>query len=246
MVQTASVHDIERERQMRGNVRDPHHRKKNTPERRPAGRAGRTVDQRVVIAIDVQNLYYGAKDLYGTKVAYQRFLEKVLNGRKMVRSIAYIANRDGNNQGSFIKLMRGIGCDIRCKQVIERPNGMKCNWDVEIAVDALAIAPRIDTFILASGDGDFTYLLRALRMQGVKTEVVAFRPNTAHALIEEADEYRDIGKDMLIENSKAWRHRDDRPTAKPADRNDGGDDGHDDDDGHEGDDYYEEPDYDDE
>ena len=220
----SGVHEIERERQRHGNLKEGTQgtqvtqvtqvtpieggpaRKRHLP--RPLGgmpQERRTVDQRVIIAIDVQNLYYGAKDLYGTKVAYQKFLEKVLNGRKMVRSIAYIANRDGNNQGSFIKLMRGIGCDIRQKQVIERSNGMKCNWDVEIAVDALAMAPRVDTFILASGDGDFTYLLQALRMQGVKTEVVAFRANTSHMLIEEADEYRDISRDMLIDNAKAWK-----------------------------------------
>ena len=212
---------VERERRIQslGNVRDPDRRDRR-PERRPERRPDRrpqptrpkVVDQRVAIAIDVSNLYYGAKSLYNTKVAYEKFMARALNNRKLVRSIAYIANRDSNNQGSFVKLLKGIGCDVRSKQVIEHSNGgMKCNWDVEIAIDAVALAPRIDTFVLASGDGDFTYLLKTLRTLGVRTEVIAFRPNTSHMLIEEADEYHDITRDMLIETSNAWRRRDERP-----------------------------------
>jgi len=212
---------VERERRIQsmGNVREsndrrrdrqPHRRSKPAPRPQPAA-ATRVIDQRVAIAIDVSNLYYGAKSLYGTKVAYEKFISKALNNRKLVRSIAYIASRDSNNQGSFIKLLKGIGCDVRSKQVIEHSNGdMKCNWDVEIAIDAVALAPRIDTFVLASGDGDFTYLLKTLRTLGVRTEVIAFRPNTSHMLIEEADEYQDITRDMLIDTSNAWRKRDDR------------------------------------
>jgi hypothetical protein len=111
--------------------------------------------------------------------------------------------------------MKGIGCDVRCKQVIEHANGMKCNWDVEIAIDAVALAPRVDTFVLASGDGDFAYLLKTLRTLGVRTEVIAFRPNTSHMLIEEADEYHDITRDMLIETSHAWKKRDDKKESRP-------------------------------
>jgi len=212
-----------------GNIRHPHRRSDNGSNRSrrqnhkqaPPSRASRIdhrlTAQRVAVAIDVQNLYYGAKSLYGTKVAYEKFLDRALNNRKMVRSIAYIANRDGNNQGSFIKLMRSIGCDIRCKQVIEHSNGMKCNWDVEIAIDAVALAPKIDTFILASGDGDFTYLLKTLRMMGVRTEVIAFRPNTSHMLIEEADDYQDITREMLIDTSQAWRNREERDNREESD-----------------------------
>lgn len=231
----AGIHEKERERQRMGNVKDP-----RRTHYRPDSRVSA---QRVVIAIDVQNLYYGAKDIYGTKVAYQKFLERVLKGRRMLRAIAYIANREGNNQGSFIGLMRGIGCDIRQKQVIERPGGMKCNWDVEIAVDAMAIAHKVDTFVLASGDGDFTYLLRALRMQGVKTEVVAFRANTAHSLIDEADEYLEITKDMLIDNARAWKRK--PAQDKSAEEYEDDEEYEEDDEEYEDDgDLYEEPEYD--
>jgi len=261
MIDEFSVHERERELQRFGNVAEPPGgappklQRSKPPVRRdgfkpspikqqsrgPMTTNDKISDQRVAIAIDVQNLYYGAKDIYGTKVAYQRFLEKVLNNRKLIRSIAYIANRDGNNQGSFIKLMRTIGCDIRQKQVIERSSGLKCNWDVEIAVDALSLASKIDTFVLASGDGDFTYLLRALKMQGVRTEVVAFRANTANSLMDEADEYRDISKDMLIETSQAWKNK--PKSGGPDDNGGGGDGGRDGEIHDKDDDFYEEPEY---
>lgn len=185
------------------------HRSESRPEQ-PAFRHFDTPDrdQRVAVSLDIQNLYYGAKDLYDTKIQYDKFLNTIVGKRKLVRSVAYVATRDGNNQGKFIGLLRELGCDVRQKQVIERADGgRKCNLDVEIAIDAIIMASKIDVFILASGDGDFAYLLQALKMNGIRTEVVSFKENTSHTLIEEADSYRDITRDMLM-SSDAWVRRD--------------------------------------
>jgi uncharacterized LabA/DUF88 family protein len=131
-----------------------------------------------------------------------------LDGRQLARSIAYVAHKDGNNQSGFIELLESLGCDVKCKEVIERTNSMKCNWDVEIAVDALALADKVDVFVLASGDGDFTYLLKVLKARGIRTEVISFRKITSHTLIEEADKFTDIDHSMLIDENKAWKKRD--------------------------------------
>jgi uncharacterized LabA/DUF88 family protein len=186
------------------------------------------VGENVAIALDVQNLYHGSKLLYKSKIAYQEFIDRILNGRKLIRAMAYVTTV-GRGQSSFLGLLRNIGCDVKEKrinvvngrvkcdgcgadvvcdgcgaevssgrQAVEMDGLWKCDWGVEIAIDALALAPKIDTFILASGDGHFAYLLDALKMAGVRTEVVSFKENTSAALIKAADHYNDIGIDLMM------------------------------------------------
>jgi uncharacterized LabA/DUF88 family protein len=285
-----STSDVHRELQRHGNIKPSGRRREFRP---PIN------SQRVAIAIDVQNLYYGAKDFswhkeadaagisadvasrmlrrvrgdgqidpdkfaseFGikreqaykimgsrfAKVAMERVIERALNGRQLVRAIAYIADKEGNNQSKFIGIMKRFGCDIRQKRVAEYDNGhFKCNWDVEIAVDAMAIAPKIDVFILVSGDGDFSYLLQAMKLSGVRTEVMSFRINTSGALVAEADRYFGMRQDMLLLERKQRsdgnggmpreKRRDDignrRPEPEPEPESPT-------------DDYYEPPDYPDE
>lgn len=44
----------------------------------------------------------------------------------------------------------------------------KCNFDVEITIDAIRLINHYDTFALFSGDSDFSMLLRFLRSKGKK------------------------------------------------------------------------------
>lgn len=165
-------------------------------------------NQRVGIIIDVQDLYYGAKDNFGTKIAYGKFMNRVVNGRKLSRAIAYVARRDGNAQDSFIGLLRNIGCDIRQKDIVKSDDGWNdCTWAVETAVDAMVMADKIDVLIIASGDPELVYLLQALRMKGVRTEIAYFRNNVSQKFINEADGFIDVNKDMLISADQAWKKR---------------------------------------
>ncbi len=50
---------------------------------------------------------------------------------------------------------------------------VKGNKDVEIAVDAMELAPHVDRIVLFSGDGDFRPLVEGLQSQGVR--VPSFR-----------------------------------------------------------------------
>lgn len=48
----------------------------------------------------------------------------------------------------------------------------KCNFDVEISVDALKMLGHYDTFCIFSGDADFVYLNNFLRKKGKKVIIV--------------------------------------------------------------------------
>ena len=62
----------------------------------------------------------------------------------------------------------------------------KANADLDLAVDALLQSENIDRVLLATGDGDFVQVVRALQNRGCRVEVVAFE-NVSWDLRREAD-----------------------------------------------------------
>jgi len=45
--------------------------------------------------------------------------------------------------------------------------------DIELAVDAMELAPHVDHVVIFSGDGDFRPLIESLQRQGVRVSVVS-------------------------------------------------------------------------
>ena len=51
-------------------------------------------EQRVGVFVDVQNLYYSAKNLYNAKVNFAQVLRMAVRGRRLVRAITYAIKAD--------------------------------------------------------------------------------------------------------------------------------------------------------
>src|SRR3989338_5812871 len=49
-------------------------------------------EQRVGIFVDVQNLYYSARNIYNARVNYSALLKEVVGDRKLIRAIDYVKN----------------------------------------------------------------------------------------------------------------------------------------------------------
>jgi len=64
----------------------------------------------------------------------------------------------------------------------------KANVDLDLAVDALLQSDTLDRVILATGDGDFVQVIKALQNKGCRVEVTAFK-NVSADLRREADLY---------------------------------------------------------
>ncbi|SNZ02703.1 Uncharacterized conserved protein, LabA/DUF88 family [Persephonella hydrogeniphila] len=167
-------------------------------------------NQRVAVFLDIQNLYYSARDAFNRKVNFESVLDRVLNERVLIRAIAYLVKLHGVDQKGFINTLKHIGYQVRVKEpkVFKRldENGnlwttVKADWDMGIAMDAISLAEKIDVAILASGDGDFADLVRYLHTKGVKVEIAAFKQTAAKELIEIADEFIDLtafGEDIFL------------------------------------------------
>ena len=62
----------------------------------------------------------------------------------------------------------------------------KANSDLDLAVDILLQSEKLDRVVLASGDGDFTQVVRALQNMGCRVELLAFQ-NISYQLRCEVD-----------------------------------------------------------
>ena len=154
-------------------------------------------EQRVGVFVDVQNMYYSAKNLYSAKVNFANILRQAVSGRRLVRAIAYVIKADIKEEKSFFDALEKIGYEVKAKDLQTFAGGAKKgDWDIGIAMDTIELAHKLDTIILISGDGDFVPLVEHLRRAlGCRIEVMAFGPSSSGKLKEEADEFLDMDKD---------------------------------------------------
>src|SRR6185437_10400671 len=152
--------------------------------------------QRVGVFIDTQNLYHSAKHLYKTRVNFANVLQEALGDRVLVRAIAYVISTESGDEKNFFEALTKIGIETKVKDLqIFADGAKKADWDVGIAVDAIKLAPKLDTVVIASGDGDFVPLIEYLDMHGVQTEVISFGKSSSAKLKEAAHAFTDMSND---------------------------------------------------
>ena len=154
--------------------------------------------QRVGVFVDVQNMYYSARFMYNSKVNFKAIFQDAIRGRTHIRAIAYVIRSEETNKEAFFEALENFGFEIKSKDVqVFYGGAKKGDWDIGIAMDAIELAPKLDTIVLVSGDGDFVPLVQHLqRALGCRVEVMAFEKSASGKLIEAADEFTDLDKNL--------------------------------------------------
>jgi uncharacterized LabA/DUF88 family protein len=149
--------------------------------------------QRVGIFIDTQNIYHSAKNLYHAKANFGAIVKDVLGDRILTRAVAYVITTEGGEEKSFFDALSKVGIETKTKPLqIFLGGAKKADWDVGLAVDAIKLAPKLDTLILVAGDGDFVPMVEYIKHMGCQVEVVSFGKSSSAKLIEAADEFVDL------------------------------------------------------
>lgn len=158
---------------------------------------------RRALFIDGANLYATTKTL-GFDVDFKRLLRSYNQNGQLLRAFYYTAMIEDQEYSSIRPLIDWL--DYNGYRVVTKPtkefvdsNGrrkVKGNMDIELAIDALELAPHLDEMILFSGDGDFRSLVEAMQRRGVRVVVVSTvttqPPMVADELRRQADEFIDI------------------------------------------------------
>ena len=164
-------------------------------------------EQRVGVLVDIQNLYYSAKALYGKKVNFQKVLEEAVGERKLIRAIAYGIKTLEGQEDKFFEALGKQGFEVKTKDLqIFAGGAKKGDWDIGIAVDAIKMSKSLDAIILVSGDGDYIPLVQYIQSTtGCRVEGMSFAGSTSGKLVEALDEFTDLSenkKKFLIFSGK--------------------------------------------
>ena len=161
--------------------------------------------KKIALFVDVQNIYYTTREVYGRQFNYRKLWKKLSAEGEIVSAYAYATQRSNDKaaedqQIKFQDALKHIGFTIKLKPYIQRRDGSaKGDWDVGITIDILDRAKDVDSIILLSGDGDFDLLLQKVNNDyNITTEVYGVDKLTANTLINAATIYHPIEKDLLL------------------------------------------------
>ncbi len=156
--------------------------------------------KKIAIFVDVQNIYYTTRQIYGRQFNYRKLWKRISNEGEIVAATAYAIYRNDDKQLKFQNALKHIGFNVKLKPYIQRSDGSaKGDWDVGITIDIMESAKDMDTVVLLSGDGDFDLLLEKIEKDyTVSTEVYGVPALTANSLIASAGSYHRIEEDLLL------------------------------------------------
>ncbi|KKW29501.1 MAG: hypothetical protein A3K06_01500 [Candidatus Doudnabacteria bacterium RIFCSPHIGHO2_01_52_17] len=152
-------------------------------------------EQRVGIFVDVQNLYYSARNIYNARVNYSALLKEVVGERKLIRAIAYVIRAQMPEEHTFFEALQKAGFEVKTKDLQVFFGGIKKgDWDVGITMDIIKQMNKLDAIVLASGDGDYIPLVDYVKNFGVRAELIAFGKSSSSRLVEVVDDFIDLDK----------------------------------------------------
>ncbi|MEL6409827.1 MAG: NYN domain-containing protein [Pseudomonadota bacterium] len=137
-------------------------------------------DERLALFIDGSNLYAAAKSL-GFDIDYKLLRAEFMRRGKLLRAFYYTALLENDEYSPIRPLVDWLnynGFTMVTKPAKEYTDAqgrrkVKGNMDIDLAVDAMELAPKVDHIVLFSGDGDFRPLVESLQRQGVRVSVVS-------------------------------------------------------------------------
>ncbi|WP_323035850.1 NYN domain-containing protein [Pararhodobacter sp.] len=190
-------------------------------------------DERLALFIDGANLFAGGKAL-GFDIDYKLLRQEFMRRGKMLRAFYYTALLENDEYSPIRPLIDWLnynGYTMVTKAAKEYTDSMgrrkvKGNMDIELAVNAMELADRIDHAVLFSGDGDFRPLVESLQRQGVRVSVVSTirsqPPMIADELRRQADNFIELDelRDVIGRPPREPRIVTDETAPETADQDD--------------------------
>jgi uncharacterized protein (TIGR00288 family) len=166
-------------------------------------------DTSMALFCDFENIALGVRDAQYEKFDIKPILERLLLKGSIVVKKAYC---DWDRYKSFKAAMHEANFEL-----IEIPHvrqSGKNSADIRMVVDALDLCytkAHVDTFVIISGDSDFSPLVSKLRENAKRVIGVGVKQSTSDLLIANCDEF------IYIDDLMRKRQREDRQSRKPVD-----------------------------
>ncbi len=136
--------------------------------------------ERLGVFIDGTHLYAASRNL-GFDVDYKALLGFFRRQGKLLRASYYTALLENDDYSPLRPLVDWLG--YNGYSVITKPareftdatgrRRVKGNIEIEMAVDVMTLAPRLDHAVLIAGDGDLRRMVEAVQQQGLRVTVMS-------------------------------------------------------------------------
>jgi uncharacterized protein (TIGR00288 family) len=179
--------------------------------------SGSDTTSNLALFCDFENIALGVRDARYEKFDISRILERLLVKGSIVVKKAYC---DWERYKEFKAAMHHAGFEL-----IEIPHvkqSGKNSADIRMVVDALDLCytkPHVDTFVIISGDSDFSPLVSKLRENDKDVIGCGVKNSTSDLLIANCDEF--IYYDDLVREQQQKPRRQPRKKAAPSQQGEG-------------------------
>ena len=144
-------------------------------------------EQRIALFIDFENIAIGVRDAHYRKFDVNLVLERLLEKGKVLSKKAYADwSRYSDYKRSFHEAA------IELIEVPQKSVGGKNSADIRLVVDAMDMSfqkEHINSFVVASGDSDFSPLVSKLKENNKYVIGVGVKNSTSGLLVENCDEF---------------------------------------------------------
>ena len=166
----------------------------------------------VALFIDGVSLHATSRTL-GFDIDFKRLLKEFEDRGSLLRAFYYTSMIEDQEYSSIRPLTDWLsynGYTVVTKAVKEFTDAsgrrkVKGNMDIELAVDAMALADQIDQMVLFSGDGAFRYLVEAIQRRGVRVTVISTISTQPPVIADELRRQADVFTDLAGFRSKLSR-----------------------------------------
>jgi len=146
-----------------------------------------TPQHQLAVFIDFENIALGLADSPAQAFEIRRILDRLLERGKVIVKVAYA---DWNRFRTYTESLHGHGIELI--EIPSRRTSGKNSADIRLVVDAMDLSwskEHIDTFVIVSGDSDFSPLVAKLKENGRHVIGLGMKASTSPLLANACDEF---------------------------------------------------------
>jgi uncharacterized protein (TIGR00288 family) len=144
-------------------------------------------ERSLAVFVDLENLAMGFQNQRKTRFDIQKVLERLVEKGKLIVKKAYA---DWSRYQGYTAPFHESAIELI--EIPKRTQTGKNSADIRLVVDAMDLAwskPHVDTFVIVSGDSDFSPLVSKLKENGKHVIGLGMKGSTSDLLRDNCDEF---------------------------------------------------------
>lgn len=144
-------------------------------------------ERSLAVFVDLENLAMGFQNQRKAKFEIQKVLERLVEKGKLIVKKAYA---DWSRYQAYTAPFHEAAIELI--EIPKRSQTGKNSADIRLVVDAMDLAwskPHVDTFVIVSGDSDFSPLVSKLKENGKHVIGLGMKGSTSELLRDNCDEF---------------------------------------------------------